>query len=338
MRLLLLALCCSLVLGSPPDSSDVVTAEWLHAAQAYHAPGSTSPAPPLYPYPRSHKLLVFETQWDSTAYDAGHVPASIHSSSDVYENGYPRWWLLDHDQLLDKVMGMGVGRVDDTTCIVYSDSPIFAARLWFILRYLGVRDTRYLDGGLFSWVAAGFSTELSPNLPVPTTGFDGILASRMVVTTEEIERRGDMVLIDTRSWSEFIGDSSGYDYLAAEGRVEGAGWGHEAIKGVYTHENGTLLPPLQVAEFWRNLTQPQTQSQERELVFYCGNGYRAALATLYTVLLRGEVGEGRLYSSGWSQWSTNWTEAPNSTVPPSPGWLQTPSGRPVCSGPPERTG
>lgn len=243
---------------------------------------------------------------------------------------------------------MGVAP-NHTTCVVYSDDAIYAARLWFVLSLLGA-DVRYLDGGLQAWMQSGGSVDTVAHDPtpappcslMPSAGCMWQPRLELLVTTNAVEHdAGDMILADMRSWSEFLGHTSGYRYLSFAGRVPGARWGGDAVEGVFTNPNGTLLPLAEVALLWTaNLT---AQLDVSRLVFYCGNGYRASLALLYAVLLQ-EAGYGdaalahthgypRLYSSGWSQWGTVFIRAPNSTVPPTPGWVQVRSDRRIESGP-----
>ena len=154
--------------------SEIVYPAWVKSLIEYHKPDSTSAAPPEYPYDRDHKYLIFETQWGSfddmvagwavRSYLDGHIPGAIHSNSDVYENGAPRWFLIPDDELKAAVGSMGI--TEDTTVVVYSDSRIFAARLWWILKYAGVTDVRFMDGGIQQWIASGYETETTINNPV----------------------------------------------------------------------------------------------------------------------------------------------------------------------------
>jgi len=69
---------------------------------------------------------------------------------------------------------------------------------------------------------------------------------------------------------------------------------------------------------------------DKELIFYCGGGYRSALAFLYAYIMGYD--NIRNYSDGWAGWSTNYTED-SSCTGITPGWCQTPSGRPIIVGP-----
>src|SRR6202167_3956721 len=53
---------------------------------------------------------------------------------------------------------LGIG--DGTHVVAYAqDTPMWATRLWWLLRYFGHADTSVLDGGLVAWTAAGFPVE-----------------------------------------------------------------------------------------------------------------------------------------------------------------------------------
>jgi len=48
---------------------------------------------------------------------------------------------------------LGIG--DGTHVVAYAqDTPMWATRLWWLLRYFGHDDTSVLDGGLAAWIAA----------------------------------------------------------------------------------------------------------------------------------------------------------------------------------------
>jgi len=314
---------------------------WVKSLIDYHAPGSSSDAPPEYPYDRNHKYLVFETHWGSiedmekgwanNSYLQGHIPGAIHSNSDTYENGYPRWFLLPDDQLKAAVGSMGI--TADTTVVVYSDSPIFAARLWWILTYAGVTDVRILNGGLTPWVAASYPLETTINNPVPTS-FGGTPRPELLATTDYVFSNylntAATVLTDVRAGGEYAGLISGYGYLAAKGRIPGAVWAGDAddASRIYTDADGSLRSYSEVRTHWNSLGA----TANKELIFYCGGGYRSALAFYYGYLMG--YGTIRNYSDGWMGWSTDYTEDSSYTGEPTPGWIQTPSVRPVASGAP----
>ena len=314
---------------------------WVKQLIEYHEPGSTTDAPPEYPYDRNHKYLIFETQWgtieEAEAYNNGHIPGAIHSNSDTYENGYPRWFLIPDEDLHAAMGSMGI--TSDTTVVVYSNSPIFAARLWWILMYGGVEDVRYLNGGYEQWIASGYSGETTINEPVPTT-FNGSVKPDYSASTDQVFNEyadtDTVFLADVRSYDEYTGEISGYSYLAAKGRIPNAVWAYDAddASSVYHDADSTLRSYTEIRDLWGDIGMTSTQSHlfDKDIIFYCGGGYRSALTFLYAYLMGFE--NIRNYSDGWAGWSTTYTYDPLScTESITPDWCQEPSGRPFVTGP-----
>jgi thiosulfate/3-mercaptopyruvate sulfurtransferase len=320
--------------------ADVVYPGWVKALIDYHA-GITSTPPPEYGYDRNHKYLIFETQWGSIddmrqgwadrSYLDGHIPGAIHSNSDTYENGYPRWFLLPDAELKAAVGSMGI--TADTTVVVYSSSPIFAARLWWILKYAGVTDVRFMNGGYRQWAASGLPSETAINDPVPAA-YIGTTRPEYLATTADVFSRylntATTTLVDVRAGGEYAGIISGYSYLAARGRIPGAVQAGDAddASRVYSDGDGTLRSFAEVRSHWNGIGA----TSGKELIFYCGGGYRSGLAFLYAYLMG--YPNIRNYSDGWEGWSTTYTEDSSYQEGVTPGWRQDPSGRPIGTGAP----
>ncbi|WP_183360933.1 sulfurtransferase [Geomonas limicola] len=334
-----------------PNYATAVYPGWVKALIDYHKPGSTSAAPPQYGYDRNHKYLIFETQWGSfndmaqgwadNAYLVGHIPGAIHSNSDVYENGFPRWFLLPDSDLKAAVGSMGI--TPDTTVVVYSDSSIFAARLWWILKYAGVTDVRFMNGDMTQWKAAGYPVETTVNLPVATS-YTGSTDPSFIATTPYAEANyaatGTTQLVDVRSGGEYAGIMSGYGYLVNKGRIPNALWAYNADDSslIYRDADGTLRSYEEVKSLWSSLGIASTVDPtklDKEAIFYCGGGYRSSLAFFYAYLMG--YSNIRNYSDGWSGWSTTYIEDPSYLKDPlipgsTDGWRQVPSGRPFLTG------
>jgi thiosulfate/3-mercaptopyruvate sulfurtransferase len=324
---------------------------WVKALIEYHKPGSTTAAPPQYSHDRSHRYLIFETQWGTiddmqqgwadNSYLLGHIPGAIHSNSDTYENGFPRWFLLPDDELKAAAGSMGI--TPDTTVIVYSDSTIFAARLWWILKYIGVGDVRFMNGGIQQWTASGYAVETTVNNPVATT-YNGTINATLMATTPYVEANygatGTTQLIDVRAGSEYSGMISGYGYLVNKGRIPNSIWAYNADDAslVYRDNDGTLRSYEEIKSLWSSLGVKSTISAtllDKEAIFYCGGGYRSSLAFLQAHLMG--YTNIRNYSNGWAEWSTTYIEdaayVKDPLIPGSTdGWRQNPSGRPFATG------
>jgi thiosulfate/3-mercaptopyruvate sulfurtransferase len=333
-----------------PNYASVVNPAWVKKLIDYHASGSGSAAPPEYSHGREHRYLIFETQWGSfddmqqgwadDSYLRGHIPGAIHSNSDTYENGFPRWFLLPDDELKAAVGSMGI--TPDTTVVVYSSSNIFAARLWWILKYAGVADVRILNGGYAAWQASGYPTETTINNPVATI-YEGVIDPAVRATTDYAAANYDSAtvqMVDVRSGGEYAGLISGYGYLVNKGRIPGAVWAQDAddFSPVYNDRDGTLRSYSEVRDFWRGIDIRSTAAPDlldKDATFYCGGGYRSALAFFYAHLMG--YTNIRNYSDGWAGWSTTYTEDPTYQKDPdipgsTDGWRQDTSGRPFSTG------
>lgn len=270
------------------------------------------------------KLIVAEASWNpgggELEYNAGHIPGAIHIDTDVFENGSPRWHLRPPAELHAALGGLGIA--PDSVVVVYSHQTVAAARVWWVMEYAGVADVRYLDGGVEAWRRAGFPVESMPNKLAPTR-FTAHVRSGLLAETSYVRyRRGSTVLADVRSEAEFRGETSGYSYLEAKGRIPGAiAAGNAADEArLYQNADGTLRGAEEIRAMWRKAGLPV---DGREIIFYCGSGWRSSLALLYARMMG--LRNVRNYSGGWSGWSTRYQQSGGE-------WRQLPSSNPVAQG------
>lgn len=298
-------------------NDNLVSPAWVSRLIEYHEDGSSSAAPLDYGYDRTHKYLIFETSWgpvaDAARYNAGHVPGAIHSNSDIYENGDPRWYLLSDSEIFDAMKDIGI--TADTTVIVYSADPSFAARLWWILKYAGLEDVRFMDGGFEKWVVDGFAGETAVNSPTAAaTEYTGPVNPDFIATVDYVAAHytdtDNYIIADVRDKDEYDGLITGYDYVLEKGRISNAIWFYP-VGGEddnYFNSDNTLKPLDTVLSMWQTLgvidgTSPNTFN--KEIIFYCGGGYRSAVAFFYAYLM--DYTNIRNLSDGWEGWSTTYT-------------------------------
>jgi thiosulfate/3-mercaptopyruvate sulfurtransferase len=318
-----------------PRFEGLVSVSWLKAVLDHHDPALRAPRPPTY---RQERFVVLEASWATLEaakdYHAGHIPGAIHFNTDDLETGSPRWRLREVEDL-HRVFGQA-GITPETCVIVHGRRLIAAARVWWALKYAGVSDVRILDGGFEAWRAAGYPVETTIRKLRPVS-FAGPVAPGMLATTEYVHERlgsSDVWLADVRSEAEFRGRSSGYAYLDAVGRIPGAVHAGDADDGarLYVRGDGRLRAPAEILEHWRRqgiVPAAAGERLEREVIFYCGGGWRSSLAFFHAWLLGFE--NIRNYSDGWSGWSTRYIEDPAARGA-TPGWRQEPTGRPIAVG------
>lgn len=291
----------------------VVDVTWVHTLINYNKMHGTT-RPENYPYEANHPVQIFETNFgpmSKSSYLNGHIPGAIYSDSDIYENGYPRWHLLPKTELQQVAEQMGVTL--DSTVVIYSSYIIHAARLWFILKYLGVADVRFVNGSYSSWIHAGYEGETKINYP-STSGIPlATITTDTMITTNTQEIKSLLLndpliqLVDVRSIQEFRGWTSGYYYLVAKGRLPTATWGGNADCSIVQAKlqcdyeisgTGFIRPVEDIIQLWT----AAGINFSKNVIFYCGGGYRSSLAVMYAYLLGLPC---RNFLGGWSEWSTD---------------------------------
>lgn len=259
---------------------------------------------------------IFEVSWGdekaSPDYLKGHIPGAIHVNTDHIEEG-PLWNRKSDEKLIEFAKNNGI--TIDTTVVVYGADSMPASRFAVILKYLGVKDVRLLNGGTQKWINAGYPVETIVNkaTPVDNFGTDKPLNRDYIIDLEgarEIlaDKTGSR-LVDNRAWDEFIGKTSGYDYIEPKGRPAGAVWGHAGTNNSnlddYRNPDNTMRNAYEVLQMWKEWDI----TPDKRLSFYCGTGWRASEVLFYADVMG--IENISLYDGGWNEWSGNTGNEPN---------------------------
>lgn len=180
------------------------------------------------------EFKVFEVSWgDETKspdyLKEGHVKGAVHINTDEIEEG-PLWNRLSDDKLQKFAEGNGI--TTDTTVVLYGADSMPSFRVAAILKYMGVKDVRVLNGGTAKWKNAGYELEKASNKKTPITSFGATVPVNkgyivdLPQAKEIIADKTGSKLVDIRTWDEHIGKTSGYDYIKPMGRPAGSVWGH----------------------------------------------------------------------------------------------------------------
>jgi 3-mercaptopyruvate sulfurtransferase SseA len=252
-------------------------------------------------------LRLFEAGCgDEAAFAEGHIGGAGYIDTLWLEAG-PMWSKVA-DQQFEKVL-LALGIEAGCTVVLYGRNNLAAARVAQLLLYAGVADVRLLDGGLAAWQRAGLPMRAGAGRRWPAVkGFGAALPLRpeLLLDTAQVktmQAAAEGVLVSTRSWAEFIGDTSGYPYIAARGEIPGALWGHAGADGdvnsmsAFHDDAGRMLPAADIARMWA----AAGIVPGKRTVFYCGTGWRASLAFLYAWLMGWD--DIAVYDGGWCAWS-----------------------------------
>ncbi|MFD6293101.1 sulfurtransferase, partial [Streptomyces sp. NPDC060205] len=226
------------------------------------------------------------------AYSAGHIPGAhyVPFESDLVgphtgTNGAGPLPLAR--DLQERLRDWGV---DDTSTVVVHtrQGPAVATRAWWILRWAGVRDVRWLDGGLAAWQA--FGGPLDTAVPAPGSGTAVVRPGSLPVLTAEDAGRLAVAghLVDARSPEAYTGDPR----QAGTGHIPGA----HSVPGSDNFRGGELRDATEL----RALYAPHLDG--RAVGAYCGGGVSATT----TVLALASLGiEAALYPGSWSAWTSD---------------------------------
>ncbi len=167
-----------------------------------------------------------------------------------------------------------------------------AARLWWMLRWVGHDAVAVLDGGLAKWLAEGRPVS-SPLPSFPRTQYPVRMRPDTAVGVGFVEqRRRNMLLLDARAPKRYRGEEEPIDRVA--GHIPGA-------KNRYVADNlsaeGTFKKPGDLKKEFLEILGDQPAG---EVVNYCGSGV-AACHNLLAMEVAGLPGA-KLFAGSWSDW------------------------------------
>lgn len=260
-------------------------------------------------------LVVFDTRASLAdadhgrrVYEEAHIPGALFLdleddlSGPVIPGETGRHPLPDPDVLEARLRGLGLRNHDRV--VVYDEGPgFFAARLWWLLRWMGMERVQVLDGGFTAWQAAGLSVS-EHTLPREWPGdFVATIAHDRTVTAGELMQHldsGQLTLIDGRSPERFHGEQEPIDPVA--GHIPGASCLPCAGN---VDDRGYFLSRDELRKRFSDLPR-----DDGLVISYCGSGVTACHNILAVV--EAELPEPRLYPGSWSEWITH-PERPVST-------------------------
>jgi thiosulfate/3-mercaptopyruvate sulfurtransferase len=256
-------------------------------------------------------LLIADCRFDVSdptrgprAYAEGHisgavfVPVEYDLSLPAGEHG-GRHPLPSIEQLAELFGRLGITR-GKTRVICYDDAGgSYAARLWWMLRYLGHETVQLLDGGWQAWHAGDGAVTSDIPLPVPQH-FDPEAQAGMLASMEQVRTRdAGESLIDSRAAERFRGEVEPIDKKG--GHIPGA---VNCPWAAVLDAEARLLPASNLrAHFGEVSSSP---------IVYCGSGVTACINVL--AIHEAGLGMPRLYAGSWSDWIT-WPDNPIATGP-----------------------
>jgi len=236
------------------------------------------------------------------AWVAGHIEGSVHANLDhalaapahsLADGRGGRHPLPDREKLAQQC---GVWGIKATTQVVaYDDAGgAYAARAWWLLRWLGHEAVAVLDGGLAAWLELTDGRLTTDAAEPEQTRFVSRNPLTRIATLDEVRSvvseagSTPAVLLDARARQRYAGEQEPIDPVA--GHIPGA--------ECFPHSenlaaNGRFKSPTELAARFASVG-------DREAICYCGSGVTATHNIL--ALRHAGLGEASLYVGSWSEW------------------------------------
>jgi thiosulfate/3-mercaptopyruvate sulfurtransferase len=233
-------------------------------------------------------------------YGAGHIPGAIHLDVDTDLAARPgpgRHPLPTPEACAARLGQAGIG--DEHLVVVYDDlGGSIAARLWWMLCWLGHDQVALLDGGITRWQAEGrpLAAELPNFIPARFTARPRpeMLVDRDAV--ERLRRQAGALILDARAAERYRGELEPIDPRA--GHIPGA-----ANAPYQENLAGPSDPRFRAAEALGQRYRSLGADRAQTIVCYCGSGVTAC-HDLLALELAGVRGA-KLYPGSWSDWSAD---------------------------------
>ena len=243
-------------------------------------------------------------EYGPPAYAAGHIPGALYlhldrdlSGSASGSNG--RHPLPNREILGSKLARCGVSV--QTQVVAYdNEGGVFAARLWWLLRWLGHERVAVLDGGLAAWKRAKLplqqqAPEVGREPASPLSSASGFA----VVDADYVLAHlggADMLLLDARNPERFRGENETIDPVG--GHIPGA------VNRFYQDnldDNGCFFKPA--TELRADFDALLAGHSPTQVIQQCGSGV-SACHNLLAMEVAGLQGS-RLYPGSWSEWCSD---------------------------------
>ncbi|MFX0211354.1 MAG: rhodanese-like domain-containing protein [Candidatus Hodarchaeota archaeon] len=288
---------------------NLVSANWLNQLI------KTGKAPE---YDNNKFVICHAYYHNRKAYEEGHIPNAIDLDTNLLESS-ETWNRRNPEELKKTLEKLGI--TYDTSVILYgrfsnpdnkdpfpgsSAGHLGAMRCAFIMMYSGLKDVRILNGGIQSWIDSGFQTTTKEYNKQPVKDFGAKIPSNPNIAVdleeaEEILKNPGKNLVSVRSWREYIGEVSGYNYIEKKGRIPGSVFGNCGTDAYhmenYRNLDHTTREFHEIEEIWKEVGI----TPDKHNSFYCGTGWRGSEAFFNAWLMGWD--DISVFDGGWFEWS-----------------------------------
>ena len=233
---------------------------------------------------------------------AGHIPGSRHVdvATQFSDTDAPTHYAHpEPQQIADELARLGIAK-GEPVVIYDTTGTMWAARLWYLLRWIGV-PARVLDGGYKAWVAAGSEIETG-EIPdaTPVTTWKAEIARRAWISREELAERAKddkRALVCALPAGNF--DGSDPTRYSRRGHIPGSV--NVSSRDLFTSA-GTVKSRVEMILAY-DAAGVDVAEHSEEVLLYCGGGISASASAL-TLAAIGQKAV-RIYDGSLEEWSAD---------------------------------
>ena len=237
------------------------------------------------------RFLILDSR-SRTSYREGHLPGAVWLDAVAWTRSFKDG--RDRDEWAKRIGTLGIdGR---KPIVIYglgrSQDPV---RMWWILRYWGVKDARLLNGGWNAWQAAGGRIEKEANAPravefKPMTRSERLSTKKQIL---ELLKDKPPQIVDARSLKEYCG-------LAETAKRNGAIPGALRLEWTDTFDKDGRFKSAKELE---KLFKAAGIDPKKPAITYCQSGGRASVLAFTLELMGGD--DVRNYYRSWAEWGND---------------------------------
>ncbi|MEO8145869.1 MAG: sulfurtransferase [Betaproteobacteria bacterium] len=230
-------------------------------------------------------------------FSEGHIPGALfahldHDLSAPKTGTNGRHPLPEPKTFVSWLGKQGLQLTDQVVCYD-GGSGAMAARLWWMMRWVGHETVAVLDGGFAKWQREGRT--VTPDVQTVTAvTYPGRAKASMVAYLSHVEKKlKRAALLDARAPVRYRGEQEPIDPVA--GRIPGA-------KNRFNNDNLTAEGTFKAAnELKKEFLAVLGDRKPADVINYCGSGV-AACHNALAMEIAGLTGS-RVYPGSWSEWS-----------------------------------
>jgi thiosulfate/3-mercaptopyruvate sulfurtransferase len=232
--------------------------------------------------------VVLVSTRKTSDYAKVHIKDAVNVDlTTLYKSGDIKGIMKSPEEISKELGAKGIDK--DKTIIIYDNGKgVNAGRLYWILKYLGCKDVKILDGHMKAWRAAKkpvtkYPTKIKEVTFTPSTDND-------IITTYEYVKSNlnnpKVVIVDVQSKKEFD-----------EGHIDGAI--NFEYKIIINEEPGTLKSPEEITE----LLKGAGITPDKEIILYCATSARAGIVFMAMTSIL-DYPNVKVYDGAWNEWKT----------------------------------